>query len=790
MIGQTISHYRILEKLGEGGMGVVYRAEDTKLKRTVALKFLSPHLLTDEQHKRRFIHEAQAAAVLTHPHICTIHEIDEANGHTFMVMEYIEGESLRQKIEAGTLDVGNALDIVIQIAKGLTKAHDQGIIHRDIKPGNVLMTPEGDAKIVDFGLAKLAAQTRLTKTGTSVGTISYMSPEQATGKEVDHRTDIWALGVMLYEMLAGRLPFRGDHEQAVLYLVINEDPEPVTHIRDDVPAELEEIVEKALAKSPDKRFAMISEFSGALEDLRDRLTLGMKERRFASLRRIRRRKRLVYGTAASVVLLAAALTSQLYFSRSTAMDSIAVLPLENLSDDADQEYLVDGITGDLITGLSRVRGFKKVISRLSMMQYKGTQRSLKEIARDLGVRVVMAGTLQRMDGRVKLGVELIDAATGQNLWSESYERNVGEIEMLIDDIARTVAGEIDIDLTEEEEAALARNHPVNPDAYEAYLRGRAFAEEWSDKGFEKSFEYLEQAIDKDPNYAPAYAQLVKTYADAHRWGSMSYDEAYPFAGQAVARAMELDDQSRDSQVALGMYRFVFEWDWSGADAAFRQALSLDPNNADTHRSYGNFLVHMGQREESILEFKRARELAPLSIFVNQNLGWACYHARRYDEAISQFERTRALLDQFPDPWKRHQIDRQLLWCYLAKGNYDKAFEKLDELGDFVGPLAWDRLWAFVGSGRRDEIEGAVENLLREPAKPDADYRSSGVHPWSLAILNETDRAIHVLESIYADHGFSVLFAPISPEYDNLRSDSRFQALLARLDLPWRPDGRR
>jgi TolB-like protein/Tfp pilus assembly protein PilF len=483
-----------------------------------------------------------------------------------------------------------------------------------------------------------------------------------------------------------------------------------------------------------------------------------------------------------LIIVAAAITTLHLFKESRTLDSIAVIPLENLSGDADLEFIADGITSDLITGLFRLSGFKEIRSRAEMMQFKG--RSFKDIEADLDSKVFMAGTVEPTGSSVKIGLELIRADTGEMLWRETYEESLGEIEALINDVTRAVAGAVGVGLTSEETARLASAVSIDPEAYEAYLRGRAFVEMWWDEGFDKSFEYLRRAIEKQSDYAPAYAELVNAYADAHRYGYLVYEEAYPLAEQAITKALELDLESVESQVALGMFRFVFEWDWAGADEAFRHALELDPRNAISHRQYGNFLVHMGQGDASVAEFERARKLAPLSIYINQNLGWAYYHARRYDEALSQLERTKALLEQFPDPHKERQLDRQLLWCYIVKGMHEEAFVKLEELGDWVESDAWDRVWAYVASGRRDEISGMIDTLLRGEDRTDAYYRSTGVHPWTLAVLGETDRAIELLESIYEHHGFHVLFMPISPEYDIIRSDPRFQDLLTRLNLPW------
>ncbi len=498
MIGKTISHYKILEKLGEGGMGVVYKAKHLKLDSFVALKFLPPQLVTQKAAKKRFIHEAKAASSLEHPNICAVHDIDETpDGRMFIVMPYYEGETLQEKVERGPLEFDEAIHIASQVASGLARAHEKGIVHRDVKSANILIANDGHVRILDFGLAKLAKQTRLTKTGTTVGTVMYMSPEQAKGDDVDRRSDIWSLGVMLYEMLTGHLPFRGEIEQAVIYSILNEEPEPITTARREVPLQLEALVEKALAKTPEKRYQQMEELLADLEIQREELALGIKPRRFIKLRRLRRKRWFRYGAMVSVFVILMATGMQFFGGRNMAIHSIAVLPLENLSGDPEQEYFADGMTDALIADLAQI-GALRVISRTSVMQYKGgVRKPLPEIARELNVDAIIEGSVFREGDRVRITAQLIHAQTDRHLWADSYVREFVDILTLHSEVARAIAREVKARVTPEEETRLARTRPVDPEAYELYLRGRAFAQQkWSVEAFEKSFEYLGRAIER------------------------------------------------------------------------------------------------------------------------------------------------------------------------------------------------------------------------------------------------------------------------------------------------------
>jgi serine/threonine protein kinase len=475
MIGKTVSHYKILEEIGRGGMGVVYKAKDTKLKRTVALKFLPPELIRDPEAKERFIHEAQAASALDHPNIGTIYEIDEtADGQTFIVMAYYEGETLKEKLEKGAIDFEEAYDIVILIASGLAEAHEKGIVHRDIKPSNVLITERGRVEIIDFGLAKLAEQTKITREGTTLGTVAYMSPEQTRGKEVDHRTDIWSLGVILYETVIGQKPFKGDYDQAVIYSILNEEPTDIRKLRSDAPAAIEKIIKKALAKSPEKRYQKIEEFVADL--------------------RLVREKHVKKASAEQPF---------------SGKHSIAVLPFVDMSPKKDQEYFCDGLSEELINALTHIKKLR-VAARTSAFSFKGEKYDVREIGDKLNVDTVLEGSIRKAGERLRITAQLVSATDGYHLWSEKYDRNMEDIFAIQDEISLAIVDKLKIELLGDEAALLVKRGTDDLEAYDLYIKGRFFWEQRG-KGIGKAVECFKRAVARDPNYAQAYAGLADSY---------------------------------------------------------------------------------------------------------------------------------------------------------------------------------------------------------------------------------------------------------------------------------------
>jgi serine/threonine protein kinase len=574
MIGETISHYKITEKLGEGGMGVVYKAEDTRLKRSVALKFLSPELMGSEEWKHRFIREAQAASALDHPSICTTYEIDEIDDQTFIAMSYIEGRSLAERIESGPLEAAEAVRIAIQVAEGLQRAHRKGIVHRDIKPANIMLTDDGHAKILDFGLAKLADRTRLTKTATVMGTVSYMSPEQARGEAVNYGADIWSLGVVIYEMLTGEVPFDGANDQAVIYSILNKEPEPISSIREDMPHALDEAVRKMLRKESEERYEDMDSLIGDL-------------------------KRAQSGLAASPM------------PEEESSPSIAVLPFTNMSADPDQEYFCDGLAEELINALTQIEDLH-VVARTSAFSFKGQQLDVREIGRKLNVATVLEGSVRKAGNRLRITGQLVKVADGYHLWSERYDREMDDVFAIQDEITLAIVDKLKPRLLGEEKAKLAKSRAVDLEAYNLYLRGRWFAGQLAQEAFEKAIECYNQAIKKEPDYAPAYAGL----ADCHTWlpfvGPFESKKIMPKARKAALKALQLDDNLAEAHSSMALIKSLYDWDWESGEREYKRAIELNPGVAFIHQRYAMFLMYMGRHDEAINEAERALELDPLS----------------------------------------------------------------------------------------------------------------------------------------------------------------------------------
>jgi serine/threonine-protein kinase len=783
MNGKTIGHYRIDAELGRGGMGVVYKAEDTKLRRTVALKFLSPHLLADPQQKTRFLREAQAAAALDHPNISTIHEVHEADGQTFIVMAFIEGEDVQTKIGSGPMSIDEALDITVQVAKGLAKAHGEGIVHRDIKPGNVIVTKEGVAKVVDFGLAKLATQTKLTHTGTTVGTIRYMSPEQATGGEVDHRTDVWSLGVMLYEMLSGTLPFRGDVEQAILYSVLNEDPKPITETRKDIPVALEDTIEKALAKEPAKRFGTMEEFLTALETQRDQITLGIKERKFTAIRKLKRRKRLSATIAAVVVVGISAILAQTFYTRSMAVDSIAVLPFANLSGDEAQEYYSDGMTVALINKLQQV-GALTVISRTSVMQFKDTEKSLPEIARELNVDAIIEASVMRDGDNVRITAQLIRANPERQMWAESYTRDASDVLSLHSEVARSIADRIEVALTASERSLLTRARPVDPEAHEAYLIGKSFVDKWTQDAVEKGILYLEQSLVHDPNYAQAHAGLATAYLYSASMGGgwRSPDEVIDKAREAAKRALALDESLAEAHTVLGTLSMTFDWDIELGERELKRAIELNPNLAEPRIAYAYLLRRLGGRrrfDEAFGQIVAARQSDPLHAHTRVHVIWA--HLEAGDSA-KVYEECQQLLDLNPEPVFQSQGILAKSFLAWSEGRMEDAvagFERCVELTERRLPIELTFLGiVYETTGRHAE---AMDLLNEIAALAEERYVSPVLFAQLYASMGNIDEAFESLERAY-ELRCSYLF-DITPLFAQLGSDPRWDDLVKRVGLP-------
>jgi serine/threonine-protein kinase len=765
--------YKIIEELGRGGMGVVYKAEDTKLRRSVALKFLPAELTHIPEVHDRFMREAQAAAALDHPNICTVYEFDETEETNFISMAYIEGQSLKKKIESGALEADEAIKIATQVAEGLQEAHKKGVVHRDIKSANIMVTEKGQAKIMDFGLARVMGGTLVTQEGMTMGTISYMSPEQTRGEIVDHRTDIWSLGVVLYEILTGQLPFRGEHEQAIVYSILKEKPRPIMDLKAGIPVSIEQVVSKALEKNPDKRYQQVEEL---LDDLKSISAGIVPEEIKVRLRKekLRKRKRaILYANAAGLIILIV-LALSLFTGRAEAIDSIAVLPLKNLTGDAGQDYFVDGVTDELIGQLAQISGLRRVISRTTVMKYKGVEKTLPEIARELNVDAVVEGTVYQVGENVRIRLQLIDALPEErNIWAQTYERDLTDVLVMYSEMARTITDKIRVNLTTEETTRLTNARQVNPEAYEACLKGQFHWNKFTAKDLETALQYFELALEKDPDYAPAYAGIASVWGGRTYFGMLA-SEVEPKRKAALDKCIELDSTLPKAHSMLAGTATWFEFDWDKAEREFLLTLELNPNYAKTRIFYGLFLTGMGRFDEAKSQMQHGLELDPLNSMYQTYMGKALERERRFDEAIAQYRIGLALEPEFVDALSG------LRNCFHQKGMYEEALDATRRLFNARGDHD------LIEAIERGNAEGGYQMAMRRAAEALAD-RSNRAYSMRIATLytyaGEKDRALEWLEIAYQVRMQNLVYLNVYPKWDPLRDDPRFQDLIRRMNFP-------
>ena len=782
MIGQTISHYRILSKLGEGGMGVVYRAEDLTLGRTVALKFLPPDSIAREEDRARLVHEARAAAVLLHPNICPIHEIAESEGRIFIAMAHIEGRSLKDRIADGPLPLDEALSIARQIGDALASAHSKGIIHRDIKPANVMLTSEGRPMLMDFGLAKVSGATKLTRTGTTMGTVAYMSPEQVQGKEADHRSDIWALGAVLYEMVSGRAPFGGEYEAALVYGIMNEDPPLLVVEGGDILAGLDGIIAKALEKDASRRYQsageLVADITVIAQD-REALPAG-RAIPAKGLKRLWRRWRPWQRVAAvGAVCLIAAIVAYAAITilspEAEAIDSVAVLPFDNVSADPEQEYFVDGMTDEIIGQLGRIHALK-VISRTSSMRYKGIKKPLPEIARELKVKSVIEGSVRRGGDRVRIIVTLVNARTDESMWSDTFDMTIADIFNMQTEVALQVVQALRTTLSPEERERLEVKSPANMEAYQFCLKGNFYLRKHVEEETRKAVRYFEQALELDPGYAAAYCGLANAYFLLSVYHHVSPKETYDKQREYALKAVALDESSAEAHTALGKLAF-YDWNWKAAEKELKRAIELEPNNARTRGSYAFFFLYTGRTGEAVVQQTRAVELDPLDVAQHQNLGETFYYARRYDESIKASLETIDMDPMYP------QAHTFLGMAYAGKGMIEEAVKALDRDREISGGKKAEIEYligvAYALAGQEDRARKTYASMVEQS-------KSEFISPFALAcicfVLGDVDRGFEWLAEGYEQRDPGMSWLKVNPACDGVRSDPRYLEYLKKMGL--------
>jgi serine/threonine-protein kinase len=805
MIGQTVSHYRILEKLGGGGMGVVYKAEDLRLGRFVSLKFLPEELSKEPLAIERFQREARAASSLNHPHICTIYDVDQYEGQSFIVMEFLEGQTLKHRISGKAMELDRVPELGHQMADALEAAHAKAIIHRDIKPANIFLTERGQIKLLDFGLAKLMPERKgaklalqksgsfgtttqdahLTSDGVALGTVAYMSPEQVRGEELDERTDLFSLGLVLYEMSTGQRAFTGSTSGVIFDAILNRAPIPPARLNPAIPLQMELIISKAMEKDRELRYRTASDIRADLQRLKrdtDSARAMPHLTNRASRQTVRRHwPHFLWAGILVLVLLLLAFdiggVRQRFFGGTGAshIDSIAVLPFANLSNDPKTEYLSDGITESLINSLSQLPNLA-VMSRNTVFRYKSATTDPQKVGRDLHVRAILTGRVIQSGDELLISVNLEDVENSRQIWGEQYNRKLSSLVSVQQEIAADIYGRLRPRLAGEEKKLLAKRPTENADAYQLYLQGLFYWNKWTQGDFMKAADFFTQAVQKDPHYALAYAGLADTYSQLGDTGYVPPSEAWPKAKVAASQALDIDDSLPEAHTSLGLVKEHFDWDWTGAEREFKRAVELNPNSPTAHHWYGDYLANMGRFEEGMRETKKAQELDPMSLIINTTLGWQLYLSGHNEQAVEQL---RKVLDIDP---KFSPARRILEEVYAHMGKQKEAVaEREKALSLSGGPeLAASIEEDFTKTGYKGVLQSWLEGLT-ELSKHS--YVSSYSIAESYMRMGEKQKAFEWLEKAYEEHDSGLVSVAVEPMFESIRSDSKFKEIVRRMKLP-------
>ena len=792
LAGETIARYRVLSLIGAGGMGRVYLAEDTDLHRRVALKLLPEYFTYDKEQVQRFRQEARAASALNHPNIVTIHDIGQTDSAHFIATEFIDGETLRDHMARTRMTIDEVLDVAAQVASALQAAHEAGVVHRDIKPENIMLRRDGIAKVLDFGLAKLALRTATGATAESVvktipgvvmGTARYMSPEQARGQDVDARSDIWSLGVVLYEMVAGRPPFSGETASDVVAAILKTEPEPLVRYAPEAPDKLQRMAHKCMEKNRESRYQTGKELLEGLRRLQKHLDVSTEIRRSVSgageqaTGLSTRRKFIAFGAVALIIASISLFSYRRWRTGQPHLNTLAVMPFVNDGRDPQAEYLSDGITESLISSMSQLANLK-VMSRNSVFRFKGRPVDAQQVSRVLEVRAVMMGNLRRVGDQLVINVELIDGRDGSVIWTHQYIRKMADVIALQANVAQDIVGNLRLKLSGAQQQKLVKRYTDNVEAYQFYLKGLySWNNRRSPEDLAKSLEYFQRAIDLDANFALAYAGLALAYDAQTLYSEVPPNESIPKAKVAAMKALELDDTLAEAHTALGWVKMSYEHDWNAAEREFQRAIELTPNYALAHNFYAGLLTSQGRFDEAIARRNAALELDPLSSGIRGAFAWTLYFARRYDASIEQCRETLAIEDNV------YRAHLYIGLDYEQKGMYEQAIAELKRaLGLAEGNVETLASLAHVyaASGNRGEAQRILDQLNQRS-------KQTHVDPYFVALiylgLGQKDQAFEWLDKALEYRSFMLAWLRIEPRLDAIRSDPRYQSLLRRAGFP-------
>jgi len=785
--GTFAGRYQVVEELGRGGMGRVYKAYDTEIKEHVALKVLRAEIAADESTIERFRNELRFARRISHRNVCRMFDLGKAEDTAYITMEFVSGEDLKTLLKrVGQLPVRRTIAVAEQVCQGLAEAHRLGVVHRDLKPQNIMIDREGNARIMDFGIARSVLERGVTGTGVVIGTPDYMSPEQLDGRDVDGRTDIYALGAILFEMLTGAPPFEGETPLVVAMKHKTEKPLDPRELNPQVPEALSRLILRCLEKDREKRFQTTEEILADLKTLGWELpaTRGLTATRIAKTKR--RPKPLWLGGGLAAVILVAVL-AYLFFGRpgtpggaeaaksSEYKSSIAVLPFEDLSPQRDQEYFCNGITEDLITKLATV-GQLKVISRSSVMRYRGTEKNSREIGKELDVETILEGSIQREGDNVRVNVQLVKAQDGSNLWGETYDRKLESIFTIQDEISKAIVNALRIELVAGQEYMLVKRYTQDPDAFNLYTEGRFYWNRRTEAGLRRSIELFQEAIARDPNFALAYAGVADAYGFLGRLGFAPPKEVFPKAKEAAEKAVEMDDALAEGYVALAFVKYNYEWNWLDAEIDFNWAIGLNPNYATAYQYYGSLLSNLGRFDEALAKFDKAKELDPSSLPIRGSIASLYYYTRQYDLAIQHWREIKKTDSSIP--W----VPFYLGLAYLEKGDMKKAlreFEAAERLPGGSNYASFGKACVYAGTGKRNQAEAELLALVERSKQAYVPYYYMAVISTA---LGDKDTAFEYLAMSYAERDSEKLFLKFDPQLDPIRDDPRFDDWLEKMNL--------